>query len=390
MRILFVIHYPNFGGPHNRALVLNKILISKGYKTVVVIPEERGDAYQRLTAHGIEVYKISLHRARANLHLIQQAKYVLCFFPEVWKLRNIIRDHDIDLVLVGGLINPHAAIAASLERVPLVWQILDIWTPMILRIILFPLVKLLSDAVMCVGLAVARKHPGVISLGPRIHLHYPPVNIDRFKPNNLKRNITRANLCVDETTFLIGTVGNLIPLKGHEYLIKATHLVMNKYRKIRLCIFGRVINTHAAYADFLNKEAKNAGFDIGKNFEIIDPDDKVPELLQGLDCFVSSSISEAMPTTILEAMACAVPVIATNVGSISEVVLDGETGIIVPPRDQKSIADAIIHLLCRRRLRRIMGLNGRLRVLRHFGLFQCAQSHIEAFEYAIRKNKRKR
>jgi glycosyltransferase involved in cell wall biosynthesis len=386
MKILYVIHYPNFGGPHNRVLTLYNALLSENFELVVVIPDELGNAYQRLVDNKIEILKIKLHRARAIREPTYHIHYFASFFPEVLKLRRIIRDNNIKLVVVGGLINPHAAIAAFLGNVPLVWQILDVVTPLAMRVILFPFVFLFSNAVMCVGLEVARKHPGIVSLGKRLHLHMPPVDPDRFKPDSVRRAKARVSFRVDEQTFLIGTVGSILPLKGHEFLIQAIRIIRNAYTDFRVCILGQTIKAHSAYLDYLLEEIRSAGLVIGKDIDIIDPQDKVADLLQGFDCFVLSSISEAMPTVVLEAMATALPVIATSVGAIKEVVSDGETGMIVPPKDPNAIALAIRRLLCDKRLCRQMGLSGRLKVLRKFGLEQCTRAHVNAFRSAINRH----
>ena len=90
-----------------------------------------------------------------------------------------------------------------------------------------------------------------------------------------------------------------------------------------------------------------------------------PDILslhKAFDVFVMSSVTEGLGTSLLDAMACARPIVATNVGGIPEVVVDGETGFLVPPRDPEALAAAIARLVADRGLREKMGAAGLARV----------------------------
>jgi glycosyltransferase involved in cell wall biosynthesis len=97
--------------------------------------------------------------------------------------------------------------------------------------------------------------------------------------------------------------------------------------------------------------------------------------------------SEGTTTTAIEAMACGVPVIATDVGAVGEVVQDGVTGYLVTPNDPAAIAAKSLALLRDSGLRRDMGNAGRERAVKHFDIATCVGAHIEAFELAFRRQK---
>jgi glycosyltransferase involved in cell wall biosynthesis len=86
-----------------------------------------------------------------------------------------------------------------------------------------------------------------------------------------------------------------------------------------------------------------------------------------MDLYVQASVAEGMPNSVLEAMATALPVVATAVGGTPEVVLEGETGLLVPPRDPFALADAMLKLLADPGLAEAFGRAGRARVEAHFG-----------------------
>jgi glycosyltransferase involved in cell wall biosynthesis len=94
--------------------------------------------------------------------------------------------------------------------------------------------------------------------------------------------------------------------------------------------------------------------------------DDVRELMPALDVYLQPSLAEPLGLAILEAMAVELPVVASDVGGIPEVVVRGETGILVPPADSAALAGAVIALMQDPAARRAMGLAGRQRVLREF------------------------
>lgn len=106
----------------------------------------------------------------------------------------------------------------------------------------------------------------------------------------------------------------------------------------------------------------------------------VPELLAGADAFVLSSRSEGLPISILEAMSAGLPVVASAVGGVPELVVDGETGLLVPPGDPEALADALGRLLGDAELRRRLGAAGRERAEREFGLERFRREHLELYE----------
>jgi glycosyltransferase involved in cell wall biosynthesis len=107
--------------------------------------------------------------------------------------------------------------------------------------------------------------------------------------------------------------------------------------------------------------------------------DDVPELLATADLFVLSSRSEGLPLSILEAMAAGLPVVASSVGGVPEVVVDGETGYLVPPGDPRSLAGAIERLLDDSALRRRLGAAGRIRVAERFDLASAQRAHLDLY-----------
>jgi glycosyltransferase involved in cell wall biosynthesis len=106
----------------------------------------------------------------------------------------------------------------------------------------------------------------------------------------------------------------------------------------------------------------------------------VLSLHKAFDIFVMSSVTEGLGTSLLDAMACGKAVVATETGGIPEVVVDGETGFLVPPRDHTRMADAIVRLLADRNLREHMGRAGLSRVRRKFSADRMVQQTLRVYQ----------
>jgi glycosyltransferase involved in cell wall biosynthesis len=171
---------------------------------------------------------------------------------------------------------------------------------------------------------------------------------------------------------IVGNVAALVPHKGQRHLIEAARLVLPRVPDARFVIAGegelrpaleRQIKEH-----HLEKHVLLAGFR---------PD--VLSVHKAFDIFAMSSITEGLGTSLLDAMAASKPIVATATGGIPEVVVDGETGVLVPPRDHERMADAIVKLLNDESLRKRMGDAGRARAESRFSAERMVQKTLRVY-----------
>jgi glycosyltransferase involved in cell wall biosynthesis len=154
---------------------------------------------------------------------------------------------------------------------------------------------------------------------------------------------------------LVGNVAALVPHKGQRHLIEAAALVVREVPDARVVILGE-----GELRPALERQIRDLRLDKHVILAGFRPD--VLAFHKGFDLFVLSSVTEGLGTSLLDAMASSKAIVATRAGGIPEVVVDGVTGLLVPPRDHHALAAALVRLLKDPALRERMGRAGFERV----------------------------
>ncbi len=181
---------------------------------------------------------------------------------------------------------------------------------------------------------------------------------ERTTASNLKK---REEFSLSKDDFVCATVGRLVPVKGHTYLIKAIQKVVNVIPKAKFLFVG-----DGELKSELSEEIKSLG--LQENIFLLGARRDIATILSSVDIFLLPSINEGFGMVLIEAMAAKKPVIATNVGGIPEIVIDGKTGILVPPKNTEGFSSAIIKLYNNPELSRRMGLAGYRRAKNIFNI----------------------
>ncbi|MGB0219100.1 MAG: glycosyltransferase [Sinimarinibacterium flocculans] len=391
MRVLSIIHYPVFGGPHNRNTRLSPVMARRGVQTTVLLPDEPGNAADRMRSAGVDVVQLPLRRLRASRNPLTHFRFMRDFRSDLNGIEALIRQRGIDVVQINGLVNPHGAIAARRACVPVVWQILDTFTPVPLRRVLAPVVRHYADAVMCTGRVVAKGHPGCVRAGGALINFFPPVDLRLFAQSAAVRREARLELGIDDASLVVGTVGNVNPQKGHDSFIRAAAELRRRAPDCRFLILGASYDVHRAYREGLLRLATELGLEVGRDLLLLDPKGQVHRYAQAMDIFwmTPRPQSEGIPTSMEEAMALGLPVVSFDVGSIGELIQEGRSGFVIAEQDPVAVADVTVARLLDAGARTAMGLAGRDFVERHASLEQCADRHVEAYEAAIRGHSRR-
>ncbi len=164
----------------------------------------------------------------------------------------------------------------------------------------------------------------------------------------------RRELGLDPDAPVVGAIGNLFPVKGHTYLVQAAARLARDWPDLVVLLCGRPILE-------AELEAEAARLGVGDRVRFLGFRDDVGALLDALDVFVLPSLSEGLSLSLIEAMAAGTPVVTTAVGGNPELVEDGVTGLLVPPRDPAALAAAVGRLLADRALGRRLADRARAR-----------------------------
>ena len=187
-----------------------------------------------------------------------------------------------------------------------------------------------------------------------------------FKPDLTARQALREEIGVDEATPLIGLVSRYHPMKDHANFLEAARLTKERRPDAVFLLAGRDI------AKVVSK-----GGSAVDDLRVLGERKDVPAIMAALDVAVlASAYGEAFPNVIGEAMACAVPCVATDVGDTKRVI--GETGTVVPPRNSQALASAILSLLDRPD-RRQLGEQARQRIVSQFSAAATAATYRDLY-----------
>lgn len=383
MKVLCVVHSPYFGGPHNEALRLREPLRRRGWEIEVAIPDEPGSAAARLEAAEVPVHLLPLSRLRASPDPRLLWRFAREFGSTVRGLEAAIRDTGADVVQIGGLVNPHAAFAARRTGAGVVWQIVDSRAPTPLRLAAMPLVRRRADAVMFDGEALIKLHGGRESLPVPVFVYFPPVDTHRFAPSPENRRAVREELGIPPNAPVVGTVSSVNPMKGLEHFVEATAQVAASRPDTWFVVVGGAPETHRGYRERLRRRAEELALPNGIIF--VGERNDVERCYPAFDVHLITSVphSEGTTTTAMEAQACGVPVIATRVAAVAEVVDDGVTGLLVPPEQPAAIAQAVLRLLSDQELRLRMAAAGREAALERFDVERVVDVYVQAYEAAL-------
>jgi len=197
-----------------------------------------------------------------------------------------------------------------------------------------------SDAV--IGSIPSRKRNGVHCLNHGIPVAW-------VREQRAHRDQVRRELGVGPNEVLVGTIAQFREQKGYRYLLTAARTLMDRGIAVRFAAVG------GAGADEHQIRALHERLGLGDRFLLLGVRSDAIRLLGACDVFALASLWEGLPLAVMEAMALGIPVVATKVGGIPELVSHGRTGILVPPADERALADAMQEMLADPERRSMMG-----------------------------------
>lgn len=207
-----------------------------------------------------------------------------------------------------------------------------------------------------------------LPLPPEKHAVIPnPVDTDKFNPSKYDRELFRSVWKVKSDQILIGLVGRLDPGKGQREMLLAMQKIVAEFPNSKLVLVGQ--ETFGEHRNFANELRT-----LAQQLEIADKiiwagfQTRMPEVLRALDIFVMPSYQENFANILLEAMAMQLPIVSTNSGGTPEILDYGKCGLLIPPRQAESLAEAVLSYLRNSDLREKMACAARKRAEKVYAL----------------------
>jgi lipopolysaccharide heptosyltransferase II len=360
MNILQIVPELNVGGVERGTVDLAKCLVKLGHKAVVV--SCGGELVKDLQALGAKHYQLAVDK-----------KNIFNMIRMIPRLVEIIKNEGIDIV--------HAR-----SRVP-AW-----------------IAYFASRKTNCIFITTChgyyKKHPFSYVMGWAKRVIVPsnviarhmidnfqvPYELIRFIPRSvdLERFKYSSPAKKRRKEFHVGIIGRLTPIKGHLYFIKAMAKVARVIPYLKIWIVGDAPASKDAYKEQVRILVQRLG--LWHCTEFLGTQKDIPEILSHLDLLVlATTTQEAFGRVIIEAQACGVPVVATAVGGVVDIIDNAKTGLLVPPADPAVMADAIIKIFKDKDLAQEMAENGYKKVKEKYNLELMVKNTLDVYEDA-RKN----
>lgn len=315
----------------------------------LVIVNEEGKLKKEIEKLGVECRIIHMPSLR-EVNLFP-------FFAGFWRIFNYARKKKIKLIHSNtSRAALYAGPVAKILSIPLVWHV---------RVppsdnLLDRLLVLFSSRIIAVSHIVKRRF--VWLKKDIVETIYNGVDTRKFSPDMAQDDL-RKKFNIDSEDIVIGAIGRLSPEKGLENLISAVRDVANVYPRIKVLIVG---DGNEKYRLSLQERVKD--LELSSHIILAGFYEDVPKILRCLDIFTLPSLFEGFNRSLIEAMACGLPVVVTAVGGNVEIVQDGVNGLLVPPSNPGALAFAFTELLKDKEKARKMGLEGRRLVGENFSI----------------------
>jgi glycosyltransferase involved in cell wall biosynthesis len=373
-RILFVDHTASMGGGEIALLNLVQRFDPKRYHPIVVLFSD-GPLAKHLENAGVETHVLPLddsvlntRKDRIGFRTLLKVGVVLRALRQVWRLRRFIRRSRIDLVHANSLkADIIAGIASRLAGVEVLWHVRDRITNDYLPKPVVIAFRRLSRWIPTCVVANSDATLGTLQLNAskRTATIYSGIALDPHATSNgpAMANASQAPI--------IGLVGRITWWKGQDIFIHAAAKVLEKFPNARFQIIGAALFSELEYEHKIKALPRELSIENAVEFLGFRSD--TPDLIARLDLLVhASTTGEPFGQVIVEGMAAGKAVVATNGGGVPEIVVDGQTGLLVPMGDASAMADAICALLADPALASRMGQRGHQRVIERFTVERSA------------------
>jgi glycosyltransferase involved in cell wall biosynthesis len=349
---------------------------TRGYKVSALFFYDRENLHERWQSNSTFPI-VNLHAFRKGAGLFANAFALLGGLFRLWKLLRQDKPQVVEMFThdTNMLVLPLAWLAGVPVRIPTHHGLIEGFPRWRERVHAW-MVNHLSQGIVAVSDLTRQKSldEGILSRKITVIPNgIVPVDLSDFNRNEIRREMGFT----DKDVVLI-SVGRLVYQKAHEYLVSALPAVLKEMPNIKVAVCG-----DGVLRAELEKQISSLGLENVINLLGVQP--KVTKYLAAADIFVLPSRWEGLPIALLEAMSARLPVIATRVEGVDEVVQEGVHGILVEPESAEELAKAILQLSANIEGRQHMGNASHLRVLELYTIDRMCERYLKIFEQGLSK-----
>ncbi|MDR3710335.1 MAG: glycosyltransferase family 4 protein [Capsulimonadaceae bacterium] len=389
--ILYVDHTARLGGGEIALLNLIRALDKTRYRPIVVLASE-GKLAGEFERSGIETHIIPLDKS-----VVERRKDSLGFFSflqlrQVWRvlsyalrIARFARENDVDIIHTNSLkADIYGGIAARIENIPAIWHVRDNITADYLPRIMVSIFRLLARMIPDTVVANSQSTLRTVQLPRRAHtavIYSGAVRVpDR---DTVEDSLDAAGAKWPEEP-VIALIGRISPWKGQHIFIRAAAEVVKAFPRCKFWVIGSAMFGEQEYDESIRILAEELS--VKDRVEFLGFRADVDVLMPEVDIVVhASTLGEPFGQVVIEGMASAKPVIATNGGALPEIIVHDESGILVPMGDAMAMSQAIIRLLSDPVAARKMGRAGQVRVRGRFTIEHTVASMQSVYEHIIER-----
>ncbi len=346
--VLHVIGLLSPGGAERNLYYLTRYMAKSRFAYGIACLFRRGELADEIESHGIPIFELGY----------RQRKLIPTVLRLAWLLRKrkvrVIHTHLFESGFVGRL-------AAWLARTPVVITHehgKTLWKKWYHRA--FERLAIHgTDLRIAVSSDIVNLRMKLEGTPPsKLRLVYNAVDPEIFRRSEASRTSKRNELGLEDF-LIVGSVGRLVEAKGFDLLLEVARQVSHKRHDIHFLIVGD---------GPLRAELENLAFALGLEgiVTFLGSRHDVPELMAAMDIYLITSRREGLPLSLIEAMMAAKPIVATAVGGIPDTLRPDQDGILVPPHDVASLADAVIRLSDDPPLRQKLGASARAKAVERY------------------------
>ncbi len=372
MRIVYLNHSAKVSGGEISLLTFLKGLKgSKKIEPVLVCPAG-GVLKKKAQSMGLPVMDIEPFEAGFTRNPLSFLAYGVRLLRTARRFASIVKELNADLIDANSVRAGLIACTSSLfHKIPILVHVRDCVPRNKIGSLTRRIIARRASKIIANSSYVACHFALDASMLRKIKVVYNPLDLSSFDPKKVDGDQFKKIFKVNGSYPLIGVVGQISPWKGLVDVIRAMPKVLSSFPEARLLVVGEPkFDTVSARYDNVAylKELKSLVEELNLRKEVIFTGERsdIPEVMKAIDLLILASWEEPFGRALIEAMAMEKPVISTNRGGPTEIVEDGVTGVLLPPKNPEVIAQAVIELTSKKKKSEEMGRRGRKEVRRRF------------------------